>query len=364
MSRYLILFLIYIFSLLLGTSTFQATSKNTTTKPEEPLALKCLLNLPMGVSPAELREYLSSCISNGGVYDEYNNVITKDFDISSFRNQTIHRIYLSGYSEEDYSLHTLHFSFFKGKLYSVEGWMEWDLDQSEYLKDNFKKSKKEYYRQFKLFNHYKNYFGEPKLIKRSVEWEGFTKKDNYPNWKFDNKTFGFYDEPPRSVFFVQIDSIANLVRSIESLEIDVEVFLTEPKKYSKYQRFPDFAAEWHNIDIDSIIIDSLTNEEESPVRVDTLFFGLYCMNIGDIFIEGNGSDLTFTVTCENGAVVIEKQGINVKRKLRILKKGEFLYNCLNKMYLSSGNLANKYTLKVSKYGHPLFIGNIYIEECM
>jgi hypothetical protein len=324
-------------------------------KEEEPIAFQYLLNMPMGISPAQLKEYLGNCPSSLSLFDVNNNDVTNSLDVSTFQNQTIYRIYLGSINDGRTSLHTVHFSFFIGKLYSVEGNLEWDFYEHEFSKNKKRTMINEYYNQYNLYNKYRDFFGIPKLVTREILWEGFAKKEKYPIWSVGNKTFGIYDEPPRSVYFIQIDSITNIVRSLESLKVDVQVLLSIPA-------YPFFSAKWKNIDLDSIVVDANTNEGR-PLIVDTLFFGLYCVKIKEIFIKGDGNDLTFTVSCVNGSIVFEKNGINVRRKTRVVNNENIFNNCSEKVD-RYGELVNKYTLTVSKLGHPLFVGNIYIHDCM
>lgn len=294
---------------------------------EDAVPFQCLLNIPMGISPAEVKTILAGCrgisITDG---DDIN--IASYIDISEYKGQVIYTLYLSKYTEGSYWLDLLKFSFFQGKLHSISGDKQLDAVQTK-----------------QILTEYETKLGKSK-IKKNLRWfmeHEIPVKSNV--WNLSNKsiTLDPYDGVPVQ-FIIQNDSISNIVNDILNYYFEIEVFTFGG--YDKKQK--QSMSQW------------ITETNQIP-NIST-----YCEGIGKVNIRGKGTDLTFRITCENGTVVFEKSGVNVKGTTPILKKGEFPDSCESKEYTDSNGTVHSshYIVTVSKKGHTLFTGSIHRDECL
>jgi hypothetical protein len=121
--------LLYAFILLMFLSMFPLRSKDVNSNGTSS-AFQCLLNIPMGISPAELKRHLSNCQSVI-LFDINDQRMSKGLDVSSYTNEVLYDIEIPTYSEGQDSLRQLIFSFFKGGLYSIEGIKYFDAETEE-----------------------------------------------------------------------------------------------------------------------------------------------------------------------------------------------------------------------------------------
>ena len=304
---------------------------------EEAIPFQCLLNIPMGSSPAEVKRHLSNCQSVI-LFDINDQRMSKGLDVSSYTNEVLYDIEISTYSEGQDSLRQLIFSFFKGGLYSIEGikFSEDEMDE-ERTKD--------------IVSQFQEQYGKPKLITKTVYWQTEKWKEKTPTWKIGSKSLSFdtYPSPPEAYLIIKDDSISKIVNDIRSSSVDIEV-LTYQGSDPKEKQTP---SPWN-------YTDSEGNSYGKP-RIST-----YCEGVGSINLKGKATGLTFTITCDNGTVVFEKNGINIKGKSQILKKGEFPDSCEWKDYTDSNGTvySSHYLVTVSKKGHILFTGSIHRDECL
>jgi hypothetical protein len=328
--------LLYAFILLMFLSMFPLRSKDVNSNGTSS-AFQCLLNIPMGISPAELKRHLSNCQSVI-LFDINDQRMSKGLDLSSYTNEVLYDIEIPTYSEGQDSLRQLIFSFFKGGLYSIEGIKYFDAETEEEKTDNIVSQLKEQY-------------GTPKLIAKTIYWQTEKWKEKTPNWKIGNKTLSFdtYPSPPEGYLTIKNDSIAKIVSEIRNSSVDIEVLTYEGSNPKGKQTL----SPWN-------YTDAAGNSYGKP-RIKT-----YCEGIGTINLKGKATGLTFTLACEDGTIVFEKTGVSVKGKTTIIKKDQFPENCESKSYSSNSDDPDSahYTLTVSKMGHPLFIGNIHRDDCM
>lgn len=323
--------------LIMITSMESRGLKNNLSIQDESIAFKCLLNIPMGISPAELKTYLSECQGITMLDVSRHKYITQQIDISSFQGQVLFDIYIQEFIEREDSLTQLSFSFFKGGLYSIKGIKSFDYNTIEEKTNS-------------IVSQYVSLFGKPKYISRTIQFGGDEYKEKSPNWKIGNKslTLDTYITP-ESYIFIEVDSISKLVSEITNSNITVEVFTysgSDPKEKQSI-------SSWAYTDGEGI---SYSNPNITT----------YCEGVGNINLKGKASGLTFTITCDDGTVVFEKTGINVKGKSTILKKNQFPNKCESKDYYNypdNPTYSTHYKITISKLGHPLFEGNIFRDEC-
>ena len=319
--------------LMMLTSMESRGLKNNLSIQDESIAFKCLLNIPMGISPAELKTYLSEC-QGITMFDVSQKNITQSLDLSSFMNQVLYDIEIHTYSEGQDSLRQLIFSFFKGGLYSIEG--------IKYSEDEMEEERTK-----DIVSQFQEQYGKPKLTTKTVYWQTEKWKEKTPNWRIVNKTLSFdtYFSPPEGYFTLKNDSLFKIVNEIKNSEVYVEVFTYSGSDPKEKQSISSWA---YN--------DGEGSSYSNPKII------TYCEGVGRIKLKGKGNDLTFTILCENGNVVFEKKGIVLKGSTQILKKDEFPNVC-ESYEVDGGETYTNYTLIVSKKGHTLFSGNILRKEC-
>ena len=99
--------------IILCTGSIQAKPHEASTPSlEDAVPFQCLLNIPMGSSPAEVKRHLSNCQSVK-LYDINDQNMSQGLDLSSFMNQVFYDVVIQTYSEGQDSLQFLIFSFFK-----------------------------------------------------------------------------------------------------------------------------------------------------------------------------------------------------------------------------------------------------------
>ena len=325
--------------LIMITSMESRGLKNNLSIQDESIAFKCLLNIPMGISPTELKTYFSGC---NGVKFTSNYIgeerISSNIDISDYEEQAIYNLIFTKYEENIDSLNDVSFSFFQGRLYSI--------DCYKYLDE--KRSKE-------ILSEYEKRFGVSK-IKKNIRY--FTDESEGLDHEFHVKsniwvingtsiTFDPADVYEEVKFIIQNDSITKVVNEILNTNVEVQV-----ARYSlRDPKMKQTIGEWQG-------------DQGNLLQIP------FCVGIGSIKLKGKGSDLTFTIVCENGVVVFEKKGIVLKGSTQILKKDEFPEPDLCASSEMDGATSNNYiltstnyTLRVSKKGHILFSGNILREEC-
>ena len=304
---------------------------------EDAIPFQCLLNIPMGSSPAEVKRHLSNCQSVK-LYEVNDQNMSQGLDLSSFMNQVLYDVVIQTYSEGQDSLQYLSFSFFKGGMYSIEGIKYFDAETEE---DKTKD----------IASQFQEQFGNPKLMTKTVYWQTEKWKEKTPTWKIGAKTLTFdtYPSPPEAYLIIKDDSISKIVNDIRNSSVDIEV-LTYQGSDPKKKQTP---SPWSYSDAEG-------NSYGKP-RITT-----YCEDVGNINLKGKASGLTFTITCDDGTVVFEKNGINIKGTTTILRKGEFPNSCESKDYTDSNWTVHSshYIVTVSKKGHTLFTGSIHRNECL
>jgi hypothetical protein len=310
--------------------------KNYLSIQDESIAFKCLLNIPMGISPAELKTYFSGC--NGVTFTNYENgteSITSNIDISEYAGQVIYNLSFTKYKEYIDSLNYTSFSFFQGKLHSVTSY--------KYLDD---------VRNKEILSEYERKFGSSKVKKNKRYFmdHPFYVKSNV--WVINGKSIIL---DPADVlegvqFIIQNDSLTRVVDGITNSEVNVEVFTysgSDPKE-------KQYISSW-----------AYSDDEGKYFRNPKIT--TYCEGVGNINLKGKATGLTCTITCDDGTVVFEKSGINIKGKTTILKKDQFPDKCESKDYSNDPNNptnSTHYILTISKMGHTLFKGDIFRDECM
>jgi hypothetical protein len=320
--------------LIMITSMESKGLKNNLSIQDESIAFKCLLNIPMGISPAELKTYLSEC-QGITMFDVSQKNITQSLDLSSFSNQVLYNLDINTYIEGQDSLSQLTFSFFKGGLFFIEGIKLFD----DYETDEERTKH--------IVAQFEEHYGTPRYTTKTIYWQTWKGKVKIPNWSIGNKTLSFdtYFSPPEGYFTLKNDSLFKIVNEIKNSEVHVEVFTYSGSDPKEKQSISSWA--YNNGEGSSYINPKIIT---------------YCEGVGRIKLKGKGKDLTFTILCDNGNVVFEKKGIVLKGSTQILKKDEFPNVC-ESYEVDGGETYTNYTLIVSKKGHTLFSGNILRKEC-
>jgi hypothetical protein len=316
-------------SLLMG--TLEANSRTNNPLPKESSAFQCLLNIPMGISPGELNEYLAKC-PNLKMYDYVDNTIITQLYISSYNNQTLFNTTCALLKDGKDSLSEVYFYFYKGKLYEVSGVKQFDNNRSSFIASQIS-----------------NLYGKPTKKKNLRNFMGneFYLYSQY--WRYGNSSITLDDDREVShMLIIQNDSISKIVNDIYASYVDVEVFTY----YGYDTKEKQSISPWERINNDPNDIPSIRT---------------YCEGIGKINLKGKAKGLTFTLACEDGTIVFEKTGVTVKGKTTILSKNEFPENCESKDYSNDQDnpaYSTHYTLTVSKLGHQLFVGKFFRDDCM
>lgn len=299
----------------------------------EAIPFQCLLNIPMGSSPGEVKRHLSNCQSVK-LYDINDQNMSQGLDLSSYINQVLFDINIQTYSEGQDSLQYLTFSFFKGALYSIEGTKFFDYETAE------EKTKD-------IASQFQEQYGKPKLITKTVYWQTEKWTEKTPNWKIGTKTLSFdtYSSPPEGYLTIKNDSISKIVKEILGTYVDVEVFT-----YNGYDKKKKLSKrEWYS---------------ENPEQLQGIL--TQCEGIGKIALKGNGKGLTFRIQCENGNTVFEKEGINIGSKSNTVLTN-FPENCEDKVMRKEVDrdiYGALFYLIVLKNDHEIFKGEITRLDCM
>lgn len=329
MVRLSTIYISLVFGIIVYSSSIQAKPHQASAPSlEDAIPFQCLLNIPMGSSPAEVKAILAGC--RGVAITDGDGVnITSTIDISEYKGQVIYTLNVTKYTEGSFWLDFLTFSFFQGKLHSISGEKTLDVDLSK-----------------QILTEYEVKLGKSKVKKNlrgNMSGEVFHVKSNV--WTLSNKsiTLDPYDDDALQ-FIIQNDSISNIVNDILETYVDVEVY-----KYGGYDKKEKQSLSQWNVETNQI------------PNIST-----YCEGIGKINMKGKGTDLTFRITCENGKVAFEKSRVNIKGTTPILKKGEFPDSCEWKDYTDSNGTvySSHYLVTVSKKGHILFTGSIHRDECL
>ena len=295
---------------------------------EDAIPFQCLLNIPMGISPAEVKTILAGC-SGIAITDGDDVNITSTIDISEYKGQVIYTLNLSRYTEGSYWLDYLKFSFFQGKLHSISGEKTLDADVTK-----------------RILTEYEAKLGKSKIKKnlRGFMGNDFHIKSNV--WNLSNKsiTLDPYDGVPVQ-FIIQNDSISNIVNDIVKTYVEVEVYTYDGYDKKKKLNIRD----WYS---------------ENPEQIEG--FTTQCEGIGKIALKGKGKGLTFRIQCENGNTVFEKKDINVGSKSNTVLTN-FPENCEEKVMrkeVDQDIYGALFYLIVLKNEHEIYKGEITRLDCM
>ena len=319
----------FICSVCLLMGSLQANNKKNIPLPNELPAFQCLLNIPMGISPGELNEYLGKC-PNLKMYDNEDNSINTKLDISSYNNQTLFNTTCGLLQDGKDSLSEVYFYFFKGKLYEVSGVKQFDNNRSSFIASQIS-----------------NVYGKPTKKKNLRNFMGneFYLYSKY--WKFGNSSITLDDDREVShMLIIQNDSISNIASDFKSTSVRAIVYIyngyDKKKKHSESQ--------WYS---------------ENPKQTQQIT--TQCEGIGKITLKGSGSNITCKIMCQDGKVVFEKHGINIKGNKEALVLKEFPSNCEEVFAYTrvEGDVyTTYYTLVLEKNGIELFKGIIDTQDCV
>lgn len=334
MVKFCKLYISLVFGIILCTGSIQAKPHEASAPSlESAIPFQCLLNIPMGISPAELKRHLSNCQSVK-LFDINDQNMSQGLDLSSFMNQVLYDIEIQTYSEGQDSLRQLIFSFFKGGLYSIEG-IKYSEDEME------DERTKDIVSQFQV------QFGKPKLTTKTVYWQTENWKEKIPNWKIGAKTLSFdtYPSPPEGYLIIKDDSVSKIVKDILETNVGVEVYTYNG--YDKKKKL--IKREWYS---------------ENPEQIEGII--TQCEGIGKIALKGKGKGLTFRIQCENGNTVFEKKDINVGSKSNTVLTN-FPENCEEKVMrkeVDQDIYGALFYLIVLKNEHEIYKGEITRLDCM
>lgn len=299
---------------------------------EDAIPFQCLLNLPMGISPAEVNKHFAMCsqvrfIDYDGKQTDAALNIPEDYSkgvIFSEGGNT--------YIENQDTIVAVSFSFMNEMLYSVE------------CRTLFSKKLSA-----RIASEYDNFFGKRKVTKSMVGWLGSGEAfpiDSYI-WESNRKTIQF-DTPVEGleVGFSMIDKkIKKEAEEFSETGVEVEVFT-----YNGYDKKKKLRKrEWYS---------------ENPEQIEGIL--TQCEGIGKIALKGKGKGLTFRIQCENGNTVFEKKDINVGSKSNTVLTN-FPENCEEKVMFKEVDqdiYGALFYLIVLKNEHEIYKGEITRLDCM
>jgi hypothetical protein len=317
-----------IFTLFFLMGTLQANNRTNTTLPNESSAFQCLLNIPMGISPAELNEYLAKC-PNLKMFDYEGNAMSNTLDLSAYNGQ--YSDYLHGQElvtiDED-SLHRLTFSFLNGGLYSIFYSIG---NESDYT--------------VKLIKQLQSLYGKASLSKEKVFYYGSKVTETSYNWRVNTNSITL-SRGGEDFVTIQNDSIAKIASDFSSTSVQAIVYTYNG--YDKKKKLTE--RQWHS------------EHTEQTQQITT-----QCEGIGKITLKGSGNNITCKILCQDGKVVFEKKGINVKGNKEVLVLKEFPSNCEEVFAYKrvEGDVyTTYYTLVLEKNGIELFKGIIDTQDCV
>ena len=318
----------FICSLFLLFGTLQANSRTNTTLPIESSAFQCLVNIPMGISPGELKYHLESC-ENSRFIEYSGKDVTDSMNISDIEanGQFRHGTY---YIEGNDTISDLFFNFLDKKLYSISG----EMRLSSNVKKEFTQS-------------LQSRFGKPKqmnVTKGNMNGDVF--KVPLTFWNISGKYFyiDLRDKSPIQQFDI-IDDDGDYAVQDEILYTSPVVFA-----YNGYdQKEKQYKSDWYYAE-DSL--PSITTQ---------------CEGVGKIICDGRFTGVSLTIQCENGKVVFKKDNITLKKNTVLLKKGEFPHDCEGRkigMAYEQDFYSTQYVVTLSKRGYTIFKGIIERNDCL
>ena len=316
-------------SLFLLMCTYETNSRTNNPLPKESSAFQCLLNIPMGISLGELNEYLGKC-PNLKMYDYEDNALNSRLDISSYNNQTLFNTTCALLQDGKDSLSEVYFYFFKGKLYEVSGVKQFDNNRSSFIASQIS-----------------NVYGKPTKKKNLRNFMGneFYLYSQY--WRFGNTSITLDDDREVShMLIIQNDSISNIASDFKSTSVRAIVYIYNG--YDKKKKLSE--RQWHS---------------ENPEQTQQIT--TQCEGIGKITLKGSGNNITCKILCQDGKVVFEKHGINIKGNKEALVLKEFPSNCEEVFAYKreEGDVyTTYYTLVLEKNGIELFKGIIDTQDCV
>ena len=299
---------------------------------EEAIPFQCLLNIPMGISPAEVNKHFAMCRQVRFI--DYEGKQT-DAALNIPEDYSKRVIFSEGgntYIENQDTIVAISFSFMNNMLYSVE------------CRTKFSKKLSS-----RIASEYDKFFGKRKVIKSMVGWLGSGEAfpiDSYI-WESNGKTIQF-DTPVEGleVGLSMIDKkIKKEADEFSETRVEVEVFT-----YNGYDKKKKLnKREWYS---------------ENPEQIEGLT--TQCEGIGKIALKGKGKGLTFRIQCENGNTVFEKKDINIGSKSNTVLT-YFPENCEDKVMrkeVDQDIYGALFYLIVLKNEHEIYKGEITRLDCM
>ena len=296
--------------------------------PNELPGFQCLLNIPMGISPAELNEYLGKC-PNLKMYDIEGNIMSNTLDLSTYNGEYTYDV--SGHelvTIGNDSLHRLSFSFLNGGLYST---FYSTGNDSEYID--------------KLIKQLQSIHGKASLSKQKGFYYGSKVTETSYKWRV-NTTSITLTRGGEDFVTIQNDSIAKIASDFSSTNVQAMVYIYDG--YDKKRKLNE--RQWHS---------------ENPEQTQQIT--TQCEGIGKITLKGSGNNITCKILCQDGKVVFEKKGINVKGNKEALVLKEFPSNCEEVFAYKreEGDVyTTYYTLVLEKNGIELFKGILDTQDCV
>ena len=319
--------LLYASILLMFLSMFPLRSKDVNSNGTSS-GFQFLLNIPMGISPAELNEYLGKC-PNLIMFDIEGNATSNTLDLSAYDGQYLY--YLSGQelvSIDNDSLHRLTFSFLNGGLYSIF----YSIGNDTYYTD-------------KLIKQLQSFHGKASLSKEKVFYYGSKVTETSYKWRVNTNSITL-SRGGEDFVTIQNDSIAKIASDFSSTNVQAMVYIYDG--YDKKRKLNE--RQWHS---------------ENPEQTQQIT--TQCEGIGKITLNGSGNNITCKILCQDGKVVFEKHGISIKGNKEALVLKEFPSNCEEVFAYTrvEGDVyTTYYTLILEIFGVEIFKGIIDTQDCV
>jgi len=295
---------------------------------EDAVPFQCLLNIPMGISPGELKYRLESC-ENSRFIEYSGKDVTDSINISDIEanGQLRHGTY---YIEANDTISDLFFNFLDKKLYSISG----EMRLSSNVKKEFARS-------------LQSQFGKPKQLNVTKgNMNGDVFKVPLTIWNITGKYF-YIDLRDKSSI-----QMFDIIDDDGDYAVQEEILYTKPVvfAYNGYdQKEKQYKSDWYYAE-DSL--PSITTQ---------------CEGVGKIVCDGRFNGVSLIIQCENGKVVFKKDNITLKKNTVLLKKGEFPYDCegrkIGTAYDDQEFWSTRYVVTLSKRGYTIFRGIIERNDC-
>jgi hypothetical protein len=316
----------FICSLFLLLGTLQAKNRIYASSPDERMFLKCLINIPMGISPDELNNYLKKC-NNVRTYDIDGNLLGLSLEWPWDISQLVFDI--NGrelFMDDNDSLHRVSFSFYNGQLYSIFGSVVDNRTRTLSYRDQFI-----------------SMYGKPSIKTYSSFYYKAKETLTAHKWINGNKSITLEIAKVGDDFLtIKDDSIEKMAKDMLATTVQAVVYT-----YGKRNKLS--ANKWIR--------------ENPEYDISTV---INCDDMGSISLKGKGSNLTCKILCEDSSIAFQKNQINLTKAKEYILLKALPESCKPILLYNQDGIDNyktHFTIIIEKEGIELFRGIIEKNDC-